>query len=50
MSGRAGRRGYDNVGNVIFFGVPPRKAFRLMISPLKQLGGHFPPVNATLAA
>eukprot|EP00456_Euglypha_rotunda_P092787 TRINITY_DN9780_c0_g1_i15.p1 TRINITY_DN9780_c0_g1~~TRINITY_DN9780_c0_g1_i15.p1 ORF type:complete len:594 (-),score=95.60 TRINITY_DN9780_c0_g1_i15:25-1806(-) len=42
MSGRAGRRGFDNVGHVVFFGVPPRKVFRLMKSPLTSLQGHFP--------
>eukprot|EP00478_Filoreta_tenera_P000035 GABV01000035.1.p1 GENE.GABV01000035.1~~GABV01000035.1.p1 ORF type:complete len:852 (-),score=295.83 GABV01000035.1:6-2429(-) len=40
--GRAGRRGYDNVGYVGFFGVPPRKISYLMTSPLMDLHGHFP--------
>jgi len=48
MSGRAGRRGYDNIGHVWFFAVPPRKMFRLLKSPLNSLRGHFP-INTTLA-
>eukprot|EP00457_Paulinella_chromatophora_P000137 gb/GEZN01000137.1/.p1 GENE.gb/GEZN01000137.1/~~gb/GEZN01000137.1/.p1 ORF type:complete len:2022 (-),score=389.33 gb/GEZN01000137.1/:533-5884(-) len=46
MSGRAGRRGFDNVGHVVFFGLPPKKAFRLMQSPLNSLQGHYPLTNA----
>jgi hypothetical protein len=42
MAGRAGRRGFDDVGHVTFFGVPPRRAFRLIKSPLASLGGYFP--------
>ena len=42
MAGRAGRRGYDDVGHVLFYGVPPRKAFRLMRAGLPSLGGYFP--------
>jgi hypothetical protein len=48
MSGRAGRRGYDAIGHVCFFAVPPRKVFRLLKSPLNSLRGHFP-INTTLA-
>jgi hypothetical protein len=47
MAGRAGRRGFDDVGHVVFFGVPPRKAFRLVKSPLAHLEGYFP-VNTNL--
>mmetsp|Transcript_4786 Transcript_4786/g.11350 ORF Transcript_4786/g.11350 Transcript_4786/m.11350 type:complete len:1865 (-) Transcript_4786:396-5990(-) len=42
MAGRAGRRGYDDIGNVVFIGVPPKKVFRLMSSSLLSLHGHFP--------
>lgn len=40
MSGRAGRRGYDDVGYVVFFGLPPRKAFRLITAPINSLRGQ----------
>ncbi|XP_072018235.1 probable ATP-dependent RNA helicase DDX60 [Amphiura filiformis] len=42
MSGRSGRRGFDLVGNVIFFCVPPQKVQHLITSGLPQLRGHFP--------
>jgi hypothetical protein len=49
MSGRAGRRGFDDVGYVCFFGVSPRKAFRWVKSPLAHISGYFPvTVNLTL--
>lgn len=41
-SGRAGRRGFDNLGNVVFLGVPFNKAQFLMSSKLPSLMGHFP--------
>lgn len=41
-SGRAGRRGFDNIGNVVFLGVPANKARFLMSSKLPSLMGHFP--------
>ncbi|MES1921564.1 hypothetical protein MHBO_003097 [Bonamia ostreae] len=40
MMGRAGRRGYDNIGKVIFFGIPPQKISYLMTSSLLSLHGH----------
>ncbi|ETO13004.1 DEAD/DEAH box helicase, partial [Reticulomyxa filosa] len=46
MMGRAGRRGYDNVGYVIFFGIKPRRVAYLMTSHLTSLNGHFP-INTT---
>ncbi|KAI5803279.1 DEAD/DEAH box helicase-like protein [Peziza echinospora] len=41
-SGRAGRRGFDLLGNVIFHGVPLQRSYRLMNSHLPSLMGHFP--------
>lgn len=41
-SGRAGRRGFDLLGNVIFHGVPRHEAYQLMSSRLPDLNGHFP--------
>ena len=40
MSGRAGRRGYDNVGNVVFFDISARKVQHLMRSRIPNLRGH----------
>eukprot|EP00756_Hemistasia_phaeocysticola_P039511 Hpha_TRINITY_DN16820_c2_g1::TRINITY_DN16820_c2_g1_i1::g.151420::m.151420/K20103/DDX60; ATP-dependent RNA helicase DDX60 len=42
MAGRAGRRGLDWVGNVVFLGVPQAKVERLMIGALPTLKGHHP--------
>lgn len=41
-SGRAGRRGFDMLGNVIFQHVPSSKMHRLISSKLPDLNGHFP--------
>ena len=41
-SGRAGRRGFDLLGNVIFHGIHPSKAYQLLSSRLPDLNGHFP--------
>ncbi|KIL59375.1 hypothetical protein M378DRAFT_14820 [Amanita muscaria Koide BX008] len=41
-SGRAGRRGYDLLGNVIFYGLTMDRAQRLVLSKLPTLGGNFP--------
>jgi hypothetical protein len=46
-TGRAGRRGYDDVGHVVFFGVSPKKALRLVKAPLPSLDGYFP-ITSTL--
>eukprot|EP00494_Astrolonche_serrata_P006572 UN06596 len=42
MMGRAGRRGYDNIGHVVFCGIRPRKVSYLMTSQLTSLTGHSP--------
>ena len=47
MSGRAGRRGFDPVGNVVFFGVPYRKVQRLITANVPKIVGNFP-INVSL--
>ncbi|XP_065837258.1 probable ATP-dependent RNA helicase DDX60 [Oscarella lobularis] len=37
MSGRAGRRGFDPVGNIVFFGVPWKKICQLMTTGVPSL-------------
>ncbi|RAL11807.1 putative DEAD/DEAH box helicase [Aspergillus homomorphus CBS 101889] len=41
-AGRAGRRGFDYLGNVVFQAIPDLKIRRLMSSKLPGLNGHFP--------
>ena len=41
-SGRAGRRGFDLLGNVVFQEIAVDKACRLLSSRLPDLNGHFP--------
>ncbi|KAF2402581.1 P-loop containing nucleoside triphosphate hydrolase protein [Trichodelitschia bisporula] len=41
-AGRAGRRSFDVLGNVVFLCVPTVKVFRLIGSRLPDLSGHFP--------
>jgi ATP-dependent RNA helicase DDX60 len=41
-SGRAGRRGFDLLGNVVFQEIGVDKACRLLSSRLPDLNGHFP--------
>ena len=46
-AGRAGRRGFDLLGNVVFQGIPRDKVYRLLSSRLPDLNGHFP-ISTTL--
>ncbi|KAI1973257.1 hypothetical protein LOZ51_005071 [Ophidiomyces ophidiicola] len=41
-AGRAGRRGFDMLGNVVFQGISYAKICRLISSRLPDLNGHFP--------
>jgi len=41
-AGRAGRRGFDLLGNVVFQGISTDRICRLMSSRLPDLNGHFP--------
>lgn len=41
-AGRAGRRGFDTLGNVLFVGVSLHRIERLLVSRLPKLGGSFP--------
>ena len=51
MTGRAGRRGFDTLGHVIFWAVPSRKCTSLLVSPVPRLHGNFPlSVSLTLRA
>ncbi|KAI5165039.1 ATP-dependent RNA helicase DDX60 [Nematocida sp. AWRm78] len=42
MAGRAGRRGYDTQGNVVFFGIPKQKVRSLITSYLPRIKGSYP--------
>ena len=46
-AGRAGRRGFDLLGNVVFQNISEAKVFRLLSSRLPDLNGHFP-ITSTL--
>jgi len=46
-AGRAGRRGFDMLGNVVFHGVSLNKVHKLISSRLPDLNGHFP-ITTTL--
>lgn len=46
-AGRAGRRGFDSLGNVVFHGISLSKINKLISSRLPDLNGHFP-ITTTL--
>jgi len=48
MSGRAGRRGFDTIGNVVFYCTPRDKVNQLLTSKLSDLRGNLP-MNISLA-
>ncbi|KAL1860353.1 hypothetical protein Daus18300_009266 [Diaporthe australafricana] len=41
-AGRAGRRGFDLLGNVVFVGMSQARVYEIMSSRLPDLRGHFP--------
>lgn len=41
-AGRAGRRGYDLLGKVVFYGISFDRVQRIILSRLPSLAGHFP--------
>lgn len=41
-AGRSGRRGFDQLGNVVFTGMEQERVFEVMSSRLPDLQGHFP--------
>lgn len=41
-AGRAGRRGFDLLGNVVFAGMTQERVYEIMSSRLPDLRGHFP--------
>ncbi|OAG31649.1 hypothetical protein NEDG_00124 [Nematocida displodere] len=45
MAGRAGRRGYDTQGNVVFFGIPKQKVQSLITSYLPRIKGSYAYTN-----
>lgn len=47
-AGRAGRRGFDILGNVVFQQIPTANVQRLISSRLPDLNGHFP-ITTSLA-
>eukprot|EP01094_Clydonella_sp_ATCC50884_P008156 TRINITY_DN1745_c0_g2_i2.p1 TRINITY_DN1745_c0_g2~~TRINITY_DN1745_c0_g2_i2.p1 ORF type:complete len:1860 (+),score=903.65 TRINITY_DN1745_c0_g2_i2:199-5778(+) len=48
MSGRAGRRGYDDVGHVVFCSLPKHRVHSIVSSKLTTLTGY-QPISPTLA-
>ncbi|KAM0680218.1 hypothetical protein GINT2_001603 [Glugoides intestinalis] len=50
ISGRAGRRGYDTLGNVVFFGIPKNRVQNLMVSMLPEIQGAYAYSNTSLVS
>lgn len=50
MSGRAGRRGYDTLGNVVFFGISKHRVQNLMVSMLPEIQGGYIYSNTSLVS
>lgn len=50
MSGRAGRRGYDTLGNIVFFGIPKPRVQNLMVSMLPEIQGAYTYSNTSLVS
>ena len=50
MSGRAGRRGYDMLGNVVFLGIPKNRVKNLMVSMLPEVQGAYTYSNTSLVS
>ncbi|KAM0684929.1 hypothetical protein COBT_003862, partial [Conglomerata obtusa] len=47
MAGRAGRRGFDTLGNVIFYKMEKKKVQNLMVSSLSELKGKYGYINSS---
>ncbi|KAF9764012.1 hypothetical protein NGRA_0914 [Nosema granulosis] len=47
MAGRAGRRGFDTLGNVIFLGIPQKRVQNLMVSRLPNIKGVYTYTNSS---
>lgn len=41
MAGRAGRRGFDTLGNIVFMGIPKQRVQNLMVSLLPSIKGVY---------
>lgn len=41
MAGRAGRRGFDTLGNIVFMGIPKQRVQNLMVSLLPDIKGVY---------
>ncbi|CAD26614.1 putative RNA HELICASE OF THE SKI2 SUBFAMILY [Encephalitozoon cuniculi GB-M1] len=47
MAGRAGRRGFDTLGNVVFMGIPRQRVQNLMVSLLPDIKGAYTYTNTS---